>query len=78
MEYPAITPNDGVEIKSSWKLIHKEKTPFGCVLWLSVIAQLGESCMTGVTSCRHVMSTESHVTKVKTIVKRLPCDELRS
>ena len=46
VEYPAISPSDGVEIKSSWKLIHNEKTPFGCVLWLSIVAQHGEHRVT--------------------------------
>ena len=41
MTYPALSAEDGIEIKSSWRLIHNKTTPFGCTLWLSVIAQPG-------------------------------------
>ena len=39
VDYPAIKPTDGIDIKSSWRLIHNGHTPFGDILWLSVIAQ---------------------------------------
>ena len=41
VDYPAIKPTDGIDIKSSWRLIHNGHTPFGDILWLSVIAQPG-------------------------------------
>ena len=39
--YPPVNVSDGVEIKSSWRLIHDGHTPFGDTLWLSIIAQPG-------------------------------------
>lgn len=50
--YPPISLSDGVEIKSSWRLVHDGHTPFGDTLWLSIIAQPGElGGIAGTFSC---------------------------
>ena len=42
VSYPPVTQEDGPTICSTWRLCHKG-VAFGCTLWLSVIAQPGES-----------------------------------